>query len=99
MNQKGKGCGTMKKQDLAKGLSRALDLPGEALGEAKLSALSDRSLLLENHGGLLHWSDTELLLRFGSGLLRVMGSGLWIRAMEGNRLALEGKLLCLEWKE
>ena len=89
----------MKKQKMAQKLSETLDLPGEALGEPCLSVWSERSLRVVNHGGLLQWSDTELSLRWGAGMLLVTGIGLRILAMEEDRLALGGKILRLEWKE
>ncbi len=89
----------MKKRELAQKLSKTLDLPGEALGEPCLSVWSDRSLRVDHHGGVLQWSDRELSLRWGAGLLHVTGRGLRIRAMEEESLALEGKIISLEWRD
>lgn len=89
----------MNKEQLAQRLSETLALPGEALGEPRLSLWSDRRVCLENHGGILHWSDTELSLRWGTGLLLITGEQLQILAMEEKTLALQGRIRSLVWKE
>lgn len=89
----------MKHLPLVQKLGKRLELPGEALGELKLSIWGDRLALLENHGGIQHWSDELLALRCGGGSLLLYGRELQIRAMDGETLLLGGKLEKLEWKE
>ena len=89
----------MKELPLARKLGEKLELPGEALGELKLSIWSDRLALLENHGGIQHWSGELLALRCGGGSLLIHGRELQIQAMDGGALLLRGKLTGLEWKE
>lgn len=89
----------MKQREMARKLSETLSLPGQALGEPRLSVWSDRRLTLENHGGILQWSDRELVLRWGRGKLWIAGEELRILAMEEKDLALQGRILCLEWRE
>ena len=89
----------MKHLPLVQKLGEKLELPGEALGEPKLSIWGDRLALLENHGGILHWSDELLALRWGGGSLLLHGADLRIRAMDGGTLLLGGRLERLEWKE
>lgn len=89
----------MKDLPLARKLEEKLELPGEALGELKLSVWSDRLALLENHGGILHWSGELLAVRCGRGTLLLSGRDLQIQAMDGGALLLRGKLTGLTWKE
>ncbi len=89
----------MKHLPLVQKLGEKLELPGEALGEPKLSIWGDRLALLENHGGILHWSDELLALRWGGGSLLLHGRDLRIRAMDGAVLLMSGTLTELEWKE
>ena len=44
-------------------LGERLQIPGEALGELKLSVLGDHRALIENHRGLLHCSEDLLAVR------------------------------------
>ncbi len=79
-------------------LEEKLQLPGEALGELKLSVLGDRRALIENHRGLLQCS-RELLAVRGKGLcLRIFGAELQIEAMDGGDLLLSGRLERAEWE-
>ena len=79
-------------------LAERLELPGEALGELKLSVLGDRRALIENHRGLLQCS-RELLAVRGKGLcLRIFGAELQIEAMDGGDLLLSGRLERAEWE-
>ena len=87
------------KRPLVQTLGEKLELPGEALGELKLSIWGDRLALLENHGGILHWSGELLAVRRGGGSLLLFGQDLEIRAMDGGVLLLGGTLTKLEWKE
>lgn len=89
----------MKKQPLVQRLGEKLELPGEALGELKLSVWGDRLALLENHGGILHWSRELLAVRAGRISLLLSGQDLEIQAMDGGALLLRGSLEKLEWKE
>ncbi len=89
----------MKDLPLVRKLGEKLELPGEALGELKLSIWGDRLALLENHGGVQHWSEELLAVRCGGGSLLLYGRDLRIRAMNGGALLLGGKLTKLEWKE
>ena len=89
----------MQKMLLARKLGEELELPGEALGELKLSLWGDRMALLENHGGIQHWSEELLAVRCGGGDLLLYGEKLQIQAMDGGALLLRGKLKRLEWKE
>ena len=97
MNETGE-C-TVKKLPMARGLCEALDLPGEALGELKLSVWGAGRALLENHGGILLWSPELLAVRNGGGSLLLYGRELRIGAMDGETLLLTGRLDRAEWKE
>ncbi len=89
----------MKKLPLVRKLGEKLELPGEALGELKLSIWGDNLVLLENHKGIQHWSEDLLAIRCGGGSLLLYGERLQIRAMDSGSLLLRGKLRKLEWKE
>ncbi len=97
MNETGE-C-TVKKLPMPRGLGQALELPGEALGELKLSVWGTGRALLENHGGILLWSPELLAVRNGGGSLLLYGEELRIEVMDGEALLLSGRLDRAEWKE
>jgi len=74
-------------------LSERLDLPAEALAGAPRVTLtgSDR-VLVENHRGLLRYTETELEIACAHGLVRVRGAELLLRAMDERMLLITGRV-------
>ena len=74
-------------------LSERLDLPAEALAGAPRVTLtgSDR-VLVENHRGLLNYTETELEIACGHGRVRVRGADLLLRAMDAQMLLVTGRV-------
>ena len=89
----------MTKPDFAGTLGERLQIPGEALGEMKLSVLGNRRALIENHKGLLHCTEELIALRGERSMLRIFGAALQIVAMDGSDLLLSGHLDRIEWEE
>ncbi len=89
----------MTKPSFAGTLGERLQIPGEALGELKLSVLGDRRALIENHRGLLHCTEELVAVRGRHLNLRIFGGGLRIEAMDGGDLLLSGRLERAEWEE
>ena len=80
-------------------LGERLQIPGEALGELKLSVLGDHRALIENHRGLLHCSEDLLAVRGMHMSLRIFGGSLRIEAMDGSDLLLSGRLKRVDWED
>ena len=80
-------------------LADRLELPGEALGELKLSVTGGRRTLVENHRGLLICTEERIALRSRRGTLSLSGSGLRIEAMNERELLIVGRLSRAEWEE
>lgn len=74
-------------------LSERLDLPAEALAGAPRVTLtgSDR-VLVENHRGLLRYTETELEIACTRGRVRVRGAELLLRAMDERMLLITGRV-------
>ncbi len=89
----------MTKPSFAGTLGERLQIPGEALGELKLSALGNHRALIENHRGLLHCTEELVAVRGQRLHLRIFGAGLCIEAMDGSDLLLSGRLDRAEWEE
>ena len=80
-------------------LAERLELPGEALGELKLSVTGDCRALVENHRGLLTCTEERISLRTRRGILSLTGAELRIEAMNEGELLLAGRLSRVEWEE
>lgn len=88
----------MSKPSFAGTLGERLQIPGEALGELKLSVLGNHRALIENHRGLLHCTEELLAVRGECMSLRIIGAALRIEAMDGCDLLLSGRLERAEWE-
>lgn len=75
-------------------LLRAADrfsIPADALTNIfHLELLGDRELYLENHKGIVEYSENEILLRGDNRMIRICGSGLNLCAMNDAELRISG---------
>ena len=72
-------------------LARRLDLPAEALAGAPKVTLTGRDrVLVENHRGLLDYTESEVDVACGAYRVRVRGAELLLRAMDGEMLLVTG---------
>ena len=83
----------------AAALSERLSIPGEALGELKLSVAGSRRALIENHRGLLLCTPERIAVRGGRGSLSLRGTELRIEAMNERELLICGRIALAEWSE
>ena len=92
------GCVLNKFGKLAERFCETLELPEEAVpGNAKVSMTGGKKLLIENHKGLLSYSDTAIEVLTGEGKISVLGSGFTIRAMKEGNMLIFGRLQSVEW--
>lgn len=84
-------------QSFAEALSERLMLPGELLGELKISVVGTRRVLIENHQGLLLCTPELISVRGGRGSLSLRGSELRIEAMNERDLLICGRIALAEW--
>ena len=76
----------------------SLELPEEALlKETKLSMIGGKKMLIENHRGLLSYSDTVIEVQAEEGKLSVFGNGFILRAMRERELLIFGEIQNVEW--
>lgn len=85
--------------DLKKGngwierLAQQADLQGEAFpGQSLVEIYGDRRLLIENHRGVVGYSDQEICIRTKYGLLRICGNGLELAKMMHQQLVITGRI-------
>ncbi len=79
--------------------ARKLDLPGEALaGMPKIEIVGNRRLAVENHRGILEYSDENIEINTQRAVIKVRGTELGIRSMNSETLLIEGFILSVEFE-
>lgn len=69
----------------------ALDLPEEVdLSMPKLTMLGNNELLIENHRGILQYSEAQIRLMTTEGVIRVTGETLCIREFSAESMSVLG---------
>ncbi len=76
------------------------DLPGEALaGEPRVTVSGVNSLHIENHRGLLEYSENQLVVNARGLVIKVTGRDLTVAAMSDLELVVKGKVQSVEFVE
>ncbi len=74
-------------------LAERFDLPAEtAAGAPKITVTGASRVIIENHRGLLEYSDTLIEVGAGRFHVRVRGEGLLLRAMDSEILIISGTI-------
>ncbi|MBR4953945.1 MAG: YabP/YqfC family sporulation protein [Oscillospiraceae bacterium] len=69
------------------------DLPSNAAaGEVSVAVTGGTKLVVENHNGILEYSDEVIILNAGKMRISVFGSGLGINAMNQVSVVVSGKI-------
>ena len=85
------------KHNKAELLSERLDIPSDvSLGAAKIVIYGKRSVLVENHKGILNYSENEIVLNAKGMTVRILGEGIAISAMDKNDMLISGGILSVE---
>lgn len=72
---------------------KALDLPEEVdLETPKFTMLGGGELMVENHRGILQYTDTEVRLVTSEGVALVKGEGLVLTELGAERIFLRGRV-------
>ena len=74
-----------------------LELPGEALGALLITVIGKSRVLVENHRGIEQYSKEFIRLAARGGAVSMYGSGIKLRILGKNKLALEGNIRSMEW--
>ncbi len=75
-----------------------LDIPAEAVaGVTHIEITGTREFFIENHKGILEYTDTEIKINAGKNILRVIGSRLAVSSMTANELKLTGDIQTIEF--
>lgn len=73
------------------------DLPADTVaGLPRITLTGDRRVLIENHRGLLEYSEETVEVSGGRLRVRVRGTGLRLRAMDAEALLVTGTIFSVE---
>lgn len=79
--------------DLLLRLARRTDLPAEVVaGAPKVTVTGGDRVLVENHKGILSYTEDQVEVSCGHGRVRVRGTALLLRAMDEEMLLITGKI-------
>lgn len=82
---------------LTERLAQRLELPGELLaGVMRLTLIGGERVLIENHKGLLDYTDECVEVSGGKMRLRVRGNGLLLRSMSSEEVLVTGRVFAVE---
>ena len=56
----------------------------------KISICGDREIFVENHKGLVEYTDTDIRVKMKDGIIHIKGSKLRIIVMEYDRMVING---------
>ena len=74
------------------------DLPGDVVaGMSHVEVLGSGQLYMENHRGILSYSDREIAVSGPDLVVKVTGSGLVLVSMTGYALRIKGEIERVEW--
>ncbi|OIQ61564.1 YabP family protein [Moorella thermoacetica] len=83
---------------MEKTVSDFLDLPPEAaLDLPRLTLIGNSRLLLENHRGIVTYHPDLVKLKLSAGELEIKGTGLLLREIKPDAIALEGTIRSIEF--
>lgn len=88
----------MKFRDSVADLAERMDLPPEAAGAVRVTVQGRRRVVVEYHRGLLGYSEEAVEVSGGPVRVRILGSGLQLRAMDRETLIVSGRIAAVEYE-
>lgn len=80
--------------------ARVIDLPQDVVFDMpRLTMIGNRQLYIENHRGVLHFSESQLRVALSKGRLEVRGSQLAIRTIWTEEVMVEGIISDIQYSE
>ena len=87
------------KKDFRQGLAETLSIPVESVSDLPVVCVrGNRSVCIENHRGIVGYSEDCVQIAVKRGSVFVFGQGLQIACMSRHSLELRGKVQRMEWE-
>ena len=84
-------------KDFFERASDIFDIPGEAAGMPRVTITGFQRVHVENHRGLLEYSQERICVNSGRLVIRINGAGLELAAMSDMELVVTGKVSSVEY--
>lgn len=85
-----------KKDSLLEWTAQALDIPAQAAGLPRVELVGRHELRMENHRGILAYGREEIIISGGKVIVKIIGSGLELKAMNAAELLITGTVSVVE---
>jgi len=90
----------MAKKEIMLHVAELFDLPGDlAAGLAHMELLGNREFFMERHGGILSYSESEIVLSAGKLTVAVKGKKLYLIAMTEQEIRIGGMITDISFPE
>ena len=90
--------GRRKAGEMIERAAAVFDLPGEAAaGSVRVTVTGTSKVHIENHRGLLNYSENEITANGGRVIVRIRGEKLELAAMSDLELVIAGKVSSVEY--
>lgn len=85
-------------QQIRAWIGRHFDLPSDVMLDLpRITAIGSIHLYIENHTGLLQFSNHEIRIQYKKGEVRIIGQDLGVKMMIKEELLLEGQIKSIEF--
>ncbi|MGP4074446.1 sporulation protein YqfC [Halobacillus sp. K22] len=79
-------------------IGRYFDLPSDVMLDLpRITTIGSIHVYIENHTGLLHFSDSEVRIQYKQGQVKIVGKDLGVKMMLKEELLLEGEIKSVEF--
>lgn len=86
----------MRKEGLLEKTAQVFDIPGEAAGLPRVEVTGRHEVRMENHRGILAYGREEIIISGGKVIVKIVGDGLELKAMNAAELLITGTVTSVE---
>ncbi len=87
-----------KNQEIRANLAEILELPKDIiLGIPKITMVGNLQLFIENHKGILEYTDTYIRINTKSGILQISGRNLLLKNIIYEEIIIVGEIIQMEF--
>lgn len=84
---------------MLKGINNIMGLPEENISDViKITVIGNDDINIENYGRLLLYTDNEISVKNDDGIIKIVGNGLKIEAIDKNYIGVRGAFLCISYE-
>ena len=81
-----------------KNIVQKFDLAPEAVGCMRLTVIDNTDVYIENHEGVIEYTQKRISINIGSYSLVIAGSGLELEHFGHENIAVKGKILSIQYE-